>query len=174
MKAKSFLLYNFIASLIMTNAWALNPAPENNWQALRNNKKVHIIQPEFSERFGPGGIFNICLEGEELRSIHPVRVCIETEEVLIGNPNTEAGAAEIEKCKKVVTKQVVFPRYISRDVCTEYEASTESSSNKCVEWRSKTFQVPIEYKLDVVYAKGLLYGNHLFFKTYKFPTCDSL
>lgn len=169
MKAK-FILYSILGLIISNNSFALSP--KDDWNALRNNNKVNILEPEFTKAYG--GIFNMCYEGENFKSVEPVKVCIGAKEIVLAPANTELGLLTKDVCSKVEMRDVEFSREFNREICTEYIAPTEATSNECLEYTSQNVTLPTQYKLDIVHRKGLLFGNHIFFKSYQIPPCNNI
>lgn len=131
-----------------------------------------ISQPDFVKYFGPAGIFNICVQGDEFKSINPVEVCTSYKEVTIGEPNSEIGSFKDKKCNEVVVKDVTISRNISKEVCKEYAPPTEELANECLESQIITETLPQHYRLEVLSTQGELKGNRLFFKSYMIPECN--
>lgn len=155
----------FSSGILSTAAARYNP---NEWESIRNNKNLTVRGPEFAEAFGPEGIFNVCVLGDELKSIRPALVCTETDEIKIGLPNTESGQSTIERCKEKVYKAVSIPRTSTDEVCVRYEPATEYSSNECIESKIMTITHPTKHVLVVIPVNS---EARSFKKEYTIPQC---
>lgn len=166
---KTFLLCYLLTTLTtMSSAFAQSVRSE--WSAIRLDRRVSILQPEFTKQFGPAGIFNICYDDDEFKSITPVNVCTIYRESKVGIPNSEIGQTIIKKCIERVPQDIQIARTVTRDVCKTRAAPTEFSSNECLEWTSVTSTLPLNYKLPVVNI--VTEGNEMFKKGYDIPKCD--
>lgn len=166
------VLYSFIL-VVMGDAFA--QTAKDSWTTIRNDKKVKIVMPKFSDQFGPDGIFNICNEGGEFKNIYPVTTCTEYIDIKSGIPNSDIGEMIIKKCITTTEIAVSVPRITSRQICSMREESTEDSSNKCIVWQNVTSSLPLDYTLDVIHAKGNeKYSDLKFRKNYTIPECSLL
>lgn len=162
---KTFLLCYLLA---ISSAFA--QSARSDWSSIRLERRVSILQPEFAKQFGPSGIFNICYDDDEFKSIRPVNVCTIYRETKMGIPNSEVGQTIVKKCIERVPKDIQIPRTMTRDVCKKRAAPTEFSSNECLEWTSVTTTLSTSYKLPVVNV--VTEGNEMFKKVYDIPKCD--
>jgi hypothetical protein len=162
-----------MALFVMGDAFAQTVRDE--WSVIRNDKRISIVMPKFTSQFGYGGIFNICHENGEFKSIKPVMVCNEHIDIRTGIPNSDIGETVTRKCIRASEMTIYLPRITSQQVCSKREVPTEDSANKCIVWRNETTTMPLNYMLDVIYSKGTeKFGDLKFRKTYTIPNCSFL
>ncbi|MDD4972776.1 MAG: hypothetical protein PHY93_00415 [Bacteriovorax sp.] len=163
----------FVTAIIMAvSSTAFAVSKKSEWSEIRKAKDVSIVQPKFAEAFGPAGLFNACLSNGDIKSIAPVNVCLNYENVTIGTPNSEGGAYTKRHCKKSALQDVTIDKTYTQNICLKRAPATEFSSNECIEWGSKTSIYPDSYLIEIVRRDSLEAGNHLFNKTLVLPMCE--
>jgi hypothetical protein len=73
------MIFSFIALLLASNAWALNP--NSTWEEIFAQKNVTLI---FEEPIGDLKLDNACLTESEVRSIQDIKFCTELVKVQKG------------------------------------------------------------------------------------------
>lgn len=157
------------ATALSFNSYALSKS--SDWSEIRQNRRINIVQPKFAEAFGKTGLFNACVTYDEIRSISPVGICLNYEEVVIGSSDSDNKITD-QRCTKTASQDIVLSRSYNEMVCTKRSNADEISSSECVRWENKTQFYPDTYRLEIVRADKLEAGNHLFYKTLVLPVCD--
>lgn len=145
---------------------------KDDWKTIRKNREVLVIQPAFAEAFGPKGLFNACLSGDEFRSINPVKTCVAYSEIASDDQNRSLSGYKKYNCTKYQTEHVSVPRTYTADRCVKFAPINEFTSGECIEYAPNTSVYPTAYSFPVIEADGDQYGTHLFSKTYAIPECQ--
>ncbi|MGZ3789562.1 MAG: hypothetical protein ACXVLQ_13625 [Bacteriovorax sp.] len=173
---KTILLALALPIISLSHASAATLSDKSDWSSIRMDRRVTIVQPKFASVFGPLGLFNACATESELRSIHPVDVCVSYKVIRAGSPNTEMDEAPVKKCERTERQDVKVERTTTTPTCIRYAPETEESSNECIEWENVTTTLPTDHKLAVAYRRGYLAGERggetLFKKTLVLPACE--
>jgi len=142
---------------LLTSGNAFTQTVNDTWQSIRKNKDLHIMQPQFAEAMGSDGLFNTCATDDEFKSLMPIRVCKEYDEV---------------KCLRFEQEKVVISRTVQETYCKKHIPLSETNWGSCEEYGTRTIFLGKKYKLEVVQNTGKLYMHHLFNKTFTIPNCE--
>lgn len=64
---KMLTLAMFSTLIVSSNAFALTAS--DSWTTIRQNHDVLLMQPQFAEAMGYGGVFNMCATDDEFKSL---------------------------------------------------------------------------------------------------------
>lgn len=145
---------------------------KDDWKTIRKSREVLIQHPSFTERFGPKKIFNICVSGDEFKSIGPVKNCVAYNEVESDDQNRSLSGYKEYNCTKFITENIVMNRVHTNERCVRFAPINEYTSGECLEYSPVTSFYPTSYSLPIIEADGDQYGTHLFSKTYAIPECQ--
>jgi hypothetical protein len=171
---KLLIVFSFAFALI-TNAQAKTAkgySKKDDWSAIRVSRDVQVVQPQFAKAFGPSGLFNVCIDGDEFKSIHPVNFCTAHKVLKKSTLNTEEDNPAILGCIQKEAEDVAVSRRVTRPVCLNRTEADEVNESECTEWSEQTFIYPSEYNLDVVYVQSQEAQNVLFKKQLVIPNCN--
>ncbi len=134
-------------------------------------------------------IHNLCVEGDDFRSIDPVRVCTAHTETRVAcvfgegdicrvlKPGERAHAHEFVrtevKCTSYESETVEFPRSRTVSRCVEHAPVNEIHSGECLRWTTVREDAPLTHSVDVYRNMGNEIGkiySHSFYFT--IPQCD--
>lgn len=144
------------------------PTSGQSWASIRANPNV-IVTNDF-QAYGPHGVFNVCADGDTLRSVEPVRVCAE----FVTTPDRGQGGAESASqvnCGRADYREVSMPKTRIADLCAEYAGGSGEETLQCARYERRPVTIATEQTLGVWYVENNR-SEFLFNKNYTIPTCE--
>jgi hypothetical protein len=143
------------------------PSKNQSWDQIRADRNVTI--DNFAPLFGSDGIFNTCVDGDNFRSIKPVKVCVDFVQIP-GRNGGDSYEPPTTVCKKWELQHVTLPRTTTGEVCVKWETN-EIDGLVCKKKEVRTITTPTTQNLSVwyMYSEATVY---LFSKDYTVPACN--
>lgn len=142
---------------------------ESSWEEIFNSN-TYVAVPPWTQ-MGAGGVFDTCWGGDFIRTIDPVKTCVETKNIA---RSAEAGPEYA--CTRTVEEYKYLPTTIDIKTCkTWVETSPEVGDITCTDWGYRTIeinrtnQVPVHRRANS--QEDNLPGRYSFSKEYKMPAC---
>ena len=146
---------------------------ERTWDEIRRDYSLFVEQPDFSGPFGSEGVFNMCVAGNEFRSLAPVKFCAES--VTVWHPgHGEGDQPRYETiCRRWDSKDVTSPVSWEEQVCVEWARNPggEGGFIKCVRQEPRTRTSPTTMKLNVYNDRGEAGRRLELTKEFTIPAC---
>ena len=166
---KSITLFLAMALLFISNAFAVSL--KDNWNTIRLNHELLILQPEFAEVMGSEGFFNTCATDETFRSMRPVKVCKEYREIKRQEKVAHSGNYSEFKCVVWKNESIEVSRTIEEKTCRANTFISTKYPDGCLDYDLLEVKLPLTHKLEVVHGKGQLYMHHVMMKSFTIPDC---
>lgn len=175
-----------VLSLMTMSArvFAALPQPTDSWDTIRANVKgnysLTIEQGPGAETFGTDGFFNSCIDGNNLRSLSKMTVCLEYGPV---HPS-EWDRDDSSTCIRSETRYVSEPIQYLAQVCAVYKSSpTVGDGNPpepvCLRYDTVKYSLPTSPEFSVTQQlasvqtdRSLPDQKFLFNKVYNIPACN--
>lgn len=152
------------------------PSVSDSWDSIRAMPGIWIGSGTFYDA-EMGGIFNICTDGSNLRTIHPIQDCLAYHAEHEGSAG-RGGADAI--CLKTGTREIVHSLRQRMNICVRAKRSGSAGrgDSSCERYGVATSVIPTTVNLEVgvqSYTNGAYPMNmsyQLFFKPYTIPSCE--
>lgn len=154
------------------------PTAEDSWDAIRAMDNIWIGSGTVFDA-EMGGIFNICTDGENLRTIRPIQACVASQSDRTG----PAGRGRFSgNCVRMGTREIVHPLLQRMSVCARSPgggSAGRGGGGGCERYGTATYRIPTTVDLEVgveqftnsAYPMNMSY--QLFFKPYTIPFCGA-
>lgn len=167
------LVIPFIFLLFSSHLWAGDGGSiggfdnkfQMSWDQIHNSAVYNVVKPKLK-----GGIFNLCADKNNLRTIKPVESCVWQK------VDDKYGPGPDYECVDTQTNSYNYPRAYTRDVCPTGQQQRYNDVNglpiiDCTDWKTVSKTIPLVHKLEVVYDPNPNTGLS-FKKDYRIPNCQ--
>jgi hypothetical protein len=139
---------------------------KSSWEAI-NKSFGHVVRTPNIPGQALGGLFNICVDGDNLRTIKPVSYCVEGRQVEVYEGE---GAVRYEwVCDKFEESHAAMPRLTTVPECAQWV--NEGDNVVCAKFTTKPYLIPLSYVLDVEKFGGEAGLQLAFRKALEIPAC---
>ncbi len=154
----------FLSAMVLT-AIASMPA--------RAASPTNILDHDYRSILRDIPLRNACVTATEVRSIHPVRTCIQLEPAAVAIPE-RPNLAPSWTCHQFANVQLVYPRAISTERCVKYgsvRAAEHSPFPECLQTESQTLMLPKTIEVTVSTNDERTSRLDVVRKSFTFPKC---
>ena len=160
---------SLIGLMLMTlsfTAAAGTISSKSSWEAI-NKSYDHVVRTPSVPGQALGGLFNICVDGDNLRTISPVKYCVEGRQVEVNQGEGSVGYEWV--CDKFEESHAAMPRLTTVPECAEWV--NEGDNVFCAKFTTKPYLIPLSYVLDVESFGGEAGFRLAFRKALEIPAC---
>jgi hypothetical protein len=160
-----------ILSLVMVSlslsSFASTIGPRSSWEQI-NKSRNHVVRTPMKPGALIGGLFNACVDGNNLKSINPVKFCAEGRSVEVDYGEGSRGLEWV--CDRFETSHVTISRDTTKTECADWVIEGEGNL-VCKKFVEVPFTIPLDYVLDVETFGGEASYQLAFRKAYSIPAC---
>lgn len=166
---KVVCLLVFIGCVLSSGASAQRLTARSSWEAINNSRHLTVMSP--MELNATGGIFNTCINSSTstFHSIKDVRYCAEGSMV-----NRRAGEGDTRwewQCHIYDGAPVSISRTVNKRECVR--PVNDESGTYCAEYAQVTYEIPVDFFLDVIESNSDTFYQVAFRKSYRLPECET-
>ncbi len=151
---------------LSVTASARTLSAKSSWEAI-NKSWDHVVRTPSVPGQALGGLFNICVDGDVLRTIAPVKYCVEGRSVEVNYGEGSIGYDYV--CDKYELSHASMPRLTSVPECAQWV--NEGDNLVCAKFTTKPYLIPLSYVLDVETFGGDASFQLAFRKALEIPAC---
>lgn len=166
---KVVCLLVLIGSLLSSEAMAQRLSARSSWEAINNSRHLTVMSP--MELNATGGIFNTCINSstDTFHSIKDVRYCADGS--MVNRRGDEGESRWVWQCDVYDEAPVSVSRTVTKRECIK--PVNDESGTYCAEYAQMTYEIPVEFLLDVIESNSDTFYQVAFRKSYRLPECET-